>query len=392
MVQYILKRVFWGIFSLFIFVTLMFFLVQLMVPGDFVSQFAQTFTEAQSAAMREVLGLDLPLGQQYINWLRGILSGSLGLSYYSVPVLESMQDAFPVTLLVFGTGTAIAFLIGQWLGKVTAWRGPGLLTSVTTFSGIALYTAFPPWLAFLLAYAFGRRLNLFGAVFGLGGFDGLDLSLWVDATPSASQVAARMLVIIAAVAIIMTLVNIFLQRRFRRHIPLWISVLLVFVGTMISWQIDGFGARSMDVAQLALLPLIVFTLLTFGEIMLIMRTSMSDALDEDYVTLARAKGLPDNVVRDRHAARNAILPVLSRLVITLPYLMTGIVIIEDTLSWPGMGSVLWRALYWQDMPLVMGAFLFIGILSVVARVLLDILHAYLDPRIRLREATVDDIQ
>ena len=116
--------------------------------------------------------------------------------------------------------------------------------------------------------------------------------------------------------------------------------------------------------------------------MVIMQNSMKDVVREPYVEAARAKGLPENEVRDKHAARNALLPVLSRFFITLPFLLGGIVIIEDSLNWPGMGASMFGSLYWQDMPVVMGFLLVIGVLSLVLRLGIDILAAYLDPRIR----------
>ncbi|HEY4666853.1 MAG TPA: ABC transporter permease subunit, partial [Anaerolineales bacterium] len=88
-------------------------------------------------------------------------------------------------------------------------------------------------------------------------------------------------------------------------------------------------------------------------------------------------------IRDRHAARNAILPVVSRLIISLPYLLTGIVIIEDVLEWPGLGTSLFNSLYQQDMPMVMAMFLMVGGFSLAARLLLEALLVVLDPRLRV---------
>jgi ABC-type dipeptide/oligopeptide/nickel transport system permease component len=88
------------------------------------------------------------------------------------------------------------------------------------------------------------------------------------------------------------------------------------------------------------------------------------------------------VIREKHASRNALLPVLSRLFISLPYLLAGIVIIEDSVNWPGMGSMMFSSLYWQDIPTVMGVLIIIGVLALVVRLFLDVLAAYLDPRIR----------
>ncbi len=113
-----------------------------------------------------------------------------------------------------------------------------------------------------------------------------------------------------------------------------------------------------------------------------MRTSMIDTLHEEYIQTARAKGLPENIIRDRHAARNALLPVMSRLVISLPFLLSGMVMIEQILKWDGIGSTLFYAVGMQNIPLVVGTFLVIGVLSLLARMVLDIIQAALDPRIR----------
>jgi ABC-type dipeptide/oligopeptide/nickel transport system permease component len=126
-------------------------------------------------------------------------------------------------------------------------------------------------------------------------------------------------------------------------------------------------------------------LLTFGETMLIMRTSLREQHHQEYVTVARAKGLPESTVRDKHASRNAILPVVSRLIISLPFLLTGIVIIEDVLGWPGVGSTLFGSLYQQDMPMVMALFLLVGLVTLVARLILEVVLAMMDPRLRITE-------
>ena len=113
---------------------------------------------------------------------------------------------------------------------------------------------------------------------------------------------------------------------------------------------------------------------------------MTEVLGEQYIITAKAKGLAPKQVRDKHASRNAILPVISRIVITIPYLLTGVVIIEHQLNWPGIGTTMFNALYWQDMPMVMGGLMIVGIVALVSRLILDILYAYLDPRVRFGEA------
>ena len=94
---------------------------------------------------------------------------------------------------------------------------------------------------------------------------------------------------------------------------------------------------------------------------------MWETWGEDYVVAAWAKGLPEGIVRDRHAAHSALLIALSRLVISLPYMLSGLVIIEDALHWPGLSQALFQSLYQQDMPMVMGALLVVGVVCAVAR-------------------------
>jgi len=132
---------------------------------------------------------------------------------------------------------------------------------------------------------------------------------------------------------------------------------------------------------LAIIPLIVFTLLSFGDTMMIMKTSMQDTLNEDYLLTARAKGLSDKTLRDNHASRNAILPAISRFIINMPYLFTGVVIIETATGWNGLGGAIFGALYSMDIPAMMGGFVIVGLISLVAQLALETLQAHLDRRI-----------
>lgn len=385
MTRYILIRIFWGIVTLFLFVTLMFFFIKIVVPWDFTTQFAMILNEEARQELQAALGIDLPLFQQYVNWIKIIISGSLGQSYYGQEVLEIVKQTLPFSLLIFVPGTAIAFLIGLQLGKFTAWKGPGILTGATTLGGLTLFTAFPPWLAWLITYLLGRHLGGFRPVIGLGTFvTGRNWNM--EFTPSF--VAGRMSLSIILGILIFIAVNLLARRHLRRSVPLILGIVAIAGVSAFVWDSLGFGPESLWIAEKAFVPALVYTLLSFGETMLIMRASMTDTLEEHYIQMARAKGLPERTIRDVHAARNAILPVLSRLVITFPYLLTGVVIIESVLDWPGVGSTLWASLYQEDMPVVMGMMIFVGILALVGRIVLDIGYAYIDPRIRHAKQSV----
>jgi len=161
-----------------------------------------------------------------------------------------------------------------------------------------------------------------------------------------------------------------------------LSLLFITAAWVASWSLMGIYPYAVDIARAAALPLVGYVLLSFGEIMLVMRTTMLDVMHEQYVHTARAKGLPDYAVRDRHVARNAILPVLSGLVVRLPYLLTGAVMLERALHWEGLGTELFLAVGLQNIVLVMGLILVIGVISLAARLLLDILQVWLDPRLQ----------
>jgi peptide/nickel transport system permease protein len=371
----------------------MFFFIQILMPGDWVDQFSLFMSRSERAAMRAELGLDLPIWQRYLEWLRSLVTFDLGHSLTGEPMAEILQQVIPPTLFVFVIGTVIAFLFGFWLGERTAWRGTGFLSSLATLGGITLFTSFPPWLAYLFAYLFTGQQDFY--VMGergglrLATFRNVDIEVWRQTELSPSTVVFRMFVTLVLAAILILVLNHVLQRLIKRRVPALLILLLIAAAAIGSWYLLGMEAMAWDILRMSWLAIATYTVLSFGETMLIMQSSMTEVLKEEYIATAYAKGLPASEVRERHAVRNALLPVLSRLVISMPYLITGVVIIESAVGWPGMGMTMWNALYWQNMPVVMIVVLFVGILSLVARLVLDVLIAYLDPRIRYhRQATV----
>jgi len=382
--RYLMGRAASSLFSFFLFLTFVFFLTEIMIPHDFTVQFALAMNRSAREQLQRELGLDRPLWERYLNWLQRLLRGSLGTSFFGYPVAEHIRSLIPYTLLVFFTGTIIAFLLGQWLGRVIAWRQGGWMPGLTTLVAIALHTTFPPWLAFLMGYVFARRLGWFRPPSGQQSFSGLHREVWRDFPLSPQAVMLWMVGTFLGTLLLVVILQRVVGRRGRKSVPAW-GILLVFLGLLVGeWFALGFGPQALDVLSAAGLPLLTYVFLSFGDTMLVMRTSMTEVLGEDYISAARAKGLPGRLIRDRHAARNALLPALSRLVISLPYLLTGLVIIEDALRWPGLSQALFWALYQQDMPTVMGALLLVGVVCAVARLALDLATAYLDPRVRHR--------
>lgn len=390
MTRYLIRQSALSLIKLFVFATLMFFFIQLLMPGDWVDQFALFLDRGEREELRIQLGLDLPVWERYLRWLRQLITLDLGDSFTGPPIVEVLKDVIPPTLFVFVTGTTIAFLIGLWLGKRTAWSGSGFLSSLTTLGGITLFTSFPPWLAYLLAYflAGGRDFVVMGERGGLrtATFRNLTREIWIDTEISPSVIVLQMFLTLLAVTAVILILYRLLERAIGRRVPVLIPLVLIGAGTIGSWYLLGIEPLALDILKLSWLPILTYTLLSFGETMLIMQSSMTEVLKEEYINTAHAKGLDPAVVREKHAARNALLPALSRLVISMPYLVTGVVIIESAVGWPGMGTTMWNALYWQNMPVVMAVVLIVGVLSLVARLFLDVLIAYSDPRIRYEQS------
>jgi peptide/nickel transport system permease protein len=151
---------------------------------------------------------------------------------------------------------------------------------------------------------------------------------------------------------------------------------------VVVWDVSNTGYLALDIVRHMVLPVATLTLISFAGTMLLTRNSMLETMREDYVLAARAKGLSDKDLRDKHVARNALLPIVTSFMFSLAFAVDGGVIIETVFSWPGMGRTLVSASLAEDLPLAVGAFVFVGIFVLIAHLAADILYACLDPRIR----------
>ena len=381
MANYLLRRVGQMGVTLLLIFTFTFFLVEAQ-PGDYASFYVLNpdLPPDVRDQIRAAFGLDEPLWQQYLIHLKNTVTGNLGVSFshYPRPVVDVLVERVPRTLMLFLTSTAASFYIGFFLGKAIAWRRGGLLEYSATISGTTLFTAFTPAFALMMIWIFAFKLGWFP----VGKF--LDPLVWRGADVSANYVFINML-ISASAFIAFAFVAMLIIRRLGRRAPSGAVVPVVLAGAgviVLAWTLSGLGGLALDIIKHMVLPVVTLTLISFAGTMLLTRNSMLETIREDYVMAARAKGLPENQVRDRHAARNAMLPVVTSLVYSLVFAIDGSVIIEGVFSWPGTGMTLLSAVRSEDLPLVMGAILFIGVLSLLAHAIVDVLYVYLDPRIR----------
>ncbi len=141
-------------------------------------------------------------------------------------------------------------------------------------------------------------------------------------------------------------------------------------------------AKIADILNHLFLPWITLTLAYLGEFYLIMRSSLLDVMGEEYITLARAKGLRDKAVLNRHAVRNALLPTVTLIAFSLGFVLGGAITVERVFSYPGVGDLGWEAIREKDFPLMQGLFLFLSAAVILANLVADLLYGYLDPRVR----------
>lgn len=384
MLKFVGRRLIQMAFLFFLFLTLVFFLLQAQ-PGDITAQFLDPNIPAEiRAQIVERLGLDGSVWQQWWNYITNFVTGNLGVSFqqYPRPVFDVIAERIPRTLFLFTFATLLSYVMGFVLGKRLAWRRGGFSEHAVTISGVLLYTVFYPWFAILMILFFASGLGWFP----INGF--LTPTFWRNAPFTGNEVFAQMIfsIVIGAVIALGTMV---LARRQKERSTARLIRYLGYSASLASIFFYWFSRDEMrpyawDIVHHSILPIITLALIAFAGVMLLTRSSMLETLKEDYILTAQAKGVKDKDIRDRHAARNALLPVVTSFVLGLAFIIGGGVVTETVFSWPGMGSLLLTATVAEDVPVATGALAFIGVLALFAHLVVDILYAVLDPRIRFQ--------
>lgn len=380
--RYVLSRLGQVILTLLIYITLVYFLLQAM-PGDITQMYLANpkIPQAAREELRKQLGLDQGVVMQYLTYLKNFFRGELGVSFshYPRPVWDILMERLPRTFVLFLTAHVLSFYVGYVMGRVIAWRRGRVVDYAATVVGITFWTAFYPLLALVLIWIFAYTLK----ILPLNQF--IEPKLWQGAPFSANTVFGYMVYGGGVVAIGLFLIFYsFLRglKRTRRNVVLaWLSGSALVAVALLAASRAGLLVYIWDIANHMVLPVCTLTLISFAGTMLLMRDSMLETVQEDYVMAAHAKGLPDTVVRDRYAARTAMLPTVTSLVLSLASSMSGGLVTETMFSWPGLGQVLFYSALANDYPLATGALAFTGVFLLVAHFVADILYAVLDPRI-----------
>jgi peptide/nickel transport system permease protein len=304
MTRFIVQRLFAALITIWVATIAVTILIHL-VPGDPVRIMYAGFqtTEEQIEAIRVRLGLDQPVWKQYLMYVGRVLQGDLGHSIVgNQPVLDTLLQRFPATLVLTLSSLVVAVVLGGTLG-------------------------------FFAAYRRG--------------------TVWDFAAMTVAIVGVSM-----------------------PHF--WLGLILLFVFSLsLGWiPVGGGDWRSL------ILPALTLGLANAAVLARLTRSAMIDIFDQDFVRTAQAKGLPQTVVLYRHALRSGMVPVVSMLGLQFAYLMGGAIVVENVFAWNGVGRLAIQAVFARDYPLIQGFILFFAAVVALASVVIDVLYAFLDPRIR----------
>lgn len=384
MIKFLTRR-FLQMFVLFVaFLTIVFFLLHAM-PGDISNQLIgnPNIPPEQREILRQTLGIDKPLIQQYGIYILNFFQGELGKSFSRYPsdVSTVIGAALPRTLVLFLAATVLAFWLGFKSGKLIAWGRGGKTEQAYIVGGVFLQTVFYPWFALVMLWFFGSQLNWFP----LGRF--IDSELWRGTAFNANTVFNLLILSVVIALTVFGIMRLLISRltpdpivqsRYRRVVSI-----VILAGLLVFWWTSAMRVYAWDIVHHTMLPVLVLAAVAFGATMLLTRSAMLETLGEDYILTARAKGIPERAIRDRHAARNAMLPVTTSLVLALAFVIGGGIVTENIFSWPGMGSLLLQAVGSEDVPLAIGTLSIVGVLALFGHLIADILYTILDPRIRI---------
>jgi len=326
MQEYIIRRILFTLLTLFGVATILFLIFRIM-PGDPTAQvISPALDEVAQARLKEAYGLDKPLFVQYILYLKNLAILEWGRSFTSSRnVFDIMTYRFWNTIFLMGASMCFVLVFGTGLGMVMAWRREGPLDMGGTVAALVFQSAPPFVTGLLLLMALSYRLDLFPT----GG-------MYTPGVEMGKGFA------------------IFLSRDFLHHL---------------------------------ILPTITVSLYYLATPMLIMRDSMLEVMGSDFIELAKAKGLAPHVVMIKHAARNALLTVVTVSSLMIGFAIGGQVLVESVFSWPGMGQLMVEAASSHDYPVAQATFLVLAALVIFLNLLSDISYCYLDPRIKLGKST-----
>lgn len=390
MAKYIAKRLVQILIIVFVYASIVYFIFYLG-PADPTAKFIGNPDIPPEARqnLAEQFGLDKPPHLQWLNYMKNMfIDFNLGrsLSSYPRPVWDFIATRWPRTIILFVSAVLISYYMGFSLGKYIAWKRGKLSDYLATIAGVSLWTVFTPWWALLLIWFFSFKLG----IFPINQF--LSPELWTGTGVNSRFIFSYMILSGFLASLFLFIVyfvvkKVVVNRKLAKIIN-YSAAGFTIIGIVVGWLFSGYGAFVGDILWHMGVPIITLATIQFGGSMLLMRDSMLETVKEDYITTARAKGISDKQVRDKHAARTALLPLVTSFILAIPTALDGAMVIEIVFSWPGIGLTFLRAINTGDYPLAVGAYTFFGLLAITAHLIADIIYSFLDPRISYKEGAM----
>lgn len=407
---YVIARILLTIPMIFILLTMVFVVVRVL-PGDPVLlHFEKVENPAAIAQMRHELGLDKPIVVQYFEYIWGLFHGDLGKSMFDyTPVSQQIFSAFPATLELAIYSMIIAVLIGIFLGVEASKRYNTPQDHAIRVFGIVTYAIPVFFLGMILQLTFGVWLHLFpvsGRAYPTMEPTGLIIQYHIPAPPGGfitwfllSSIAG-----VGSLIVCLLVARAKHKRPTRKDIAIAVVVLLAtwVLVAEIGWffisrtelslrtglftvdsLLEGNVYKFFQALKYLFLPSLTLGLVLCGVFIRLTRSNMFETMRLDFVTAARARGLTENKVTYSYALRNAFLPILTMMGLQFATLLGGAVLTETTFSWPGLGRYIVDRISSRDYTAIQGAVVVFGLFVSVVSLAVDLLYAYLDPRIRL---------
>jgi len=322
--MFVLKRFLYTILLVFAVISLN-FIIFMMMPGDPAERLVNPNMLGKSeiiSILRTQWGFDQPLHVRYAKYVTNMLTGQFGYSYKTNhPVFDEIFLRLSNTLILIIPPEIAAVTIGVVIGALAARKRGGLLDNLSVTTSLTLYALPVFWIAMMLIFTFSMNLG------------------WL---PSAHSQPDSWLL----------------------YPP---TSMFEIVATKLSYLI---------------LPWITLFLISFGAYVLLTRASVLEAITEDYVVTARAKGLKERAILFKHTLKNALLPIITEVAITFGFTLSGAIITEQVFVYPGLGWWIWNAIDNYDYPVLQAIFFLIGLCVIIANFLADVTYGIIDPRIK----------
>lgn len=318
--RYLSKKFVYVVITIFFVIVFNYALFRLL-PGDPLTMLSRNPKISPEAldSIRRLFGLDLPWYKQFIVYITNLFHGELGMSFtFKTSVSNVIASRIGPTVALLITSEIFAIIIGLAAGTVAAWKRGKKADLGVMGFSLVMYSMPTFWLGMLMVVIFAVKLRFFP-------ISGMLTPGFRYATTSAAF------------------------QDFVRHL---------------------------------FLPCLVLVLNYIAEYAITMRNTLTDILSEDYILTAKAKGFPDRYILRKHAFPNAMLPVTTLVMMNLGFVVAGAIEAETIFSWPGLGRLMYEAIYMRDYPLLQGVFLLTTVFVIVANFLADITYVYLDPRIK----------